>query len=105
MKVVFLLNRTYMPYYKWSFRAMRALPKLSVVAEILEYLLASSNDEREAVTKTAMIENVASLITEELREQKLSDEKSDDLEKHAYNINDRIEQNDIRNMDIFSAIV
>ena len=105
MKVVFLLNRTYMPYYKWSFRAMRELPKLSVIAEILEYLLTSGNDEGEAVTKTGMIENVVSLITEELRAQDLSDEQGEELERHAYSINDRIEQNDIRNMDVFSAVM
>ena len=84
---------------------MRELPKLSVIAEILEYLLTSGNDESEAVTKTGMIENVVSLITEELRAQDLSDEQGEELERHAYSINDRIEQNDIRNMDVFSAVM
>ena len=35
----------YMPYYKWSFRAMRQLPKLSLLAETMEFLLTTDNSE------------------------------------------------------------
>ena len=48
MAAVFLLNDVYQPYYKWSFRAMRALPKLSITAELLEYLLTTDNEEETA---------------------------------------------------------
>ena len=44
MAVVFLLNERYMPFYKWSFRAMRALPELSELAETMECLLTNDND-------------------------------------------------------------
>ncbi len=32
MSAVFLLNGVYQPYYKWAFRAMRELPRLSLLA-------------------------------------------------------------------------
>ena len=38
MHVIFLLNKKYMPYYKWSFRALRELDKLSELSFDLEYL-------------------------------------------------------------------
>ena len=44
MSVAFMLNKKYQPYYKWSFRAMRELEKLSIDAELLEYLITTPND-------------------------------------------------------------
>lgn len=39
LSMIFLLNRRYMPYYKWSFRAARDLPVLREAAGELERLL------------------------------------------------------------------
>ena len=68
MSVVFLLNNTYQPYYKWSFRAMRALPRLSLEAELLEYLLTSDNEPETAKEKYDVIEGIASDVIDELME-------------------------------------
>ena len=46
MSAVFLLNGVYQPYYKWALRAMRALPRLSLLAELVEYLITTDNDRR-----------------------------------------------------------
>ena len=104
MRVIFLLNRTYMPYYKWSFRALRSLKKLSVTAEIFEYLITSGNEETVSDNKRGMIETVNSLIVEELLNQKLLDQEEGDLEKIAYKVNEKIEDNEIRNMDILVSV-
>ncbi|MBQ8986944.1 MAG: DUF4037 domain-containing protein, partial [Lachnospiraceae bacterium] len=72
MSVVFLLNNTYQPYYKWSFRAMRALPRLSLEAELLEYLLTSDNEPETAKEKYDVIEGIASDVIDELMEQGLT---------------------------------
>ncbi len=104
MEVVFLLNRVYAPYYKWSFRALRRLEKLSLTAETLEYLLTTGNDEDMAESKYDMIESTASDIIDELQSQSLTKAVCGDLEKHAYSVNDGIEDGDVRNLNILYAV-
>ena len=104
IEVVFLLNRVYAPYYKWSFRALRELKKLSLTAETLEYLLTTGNDEELAESKYDMIESTASDIIDELQEQGLTKAICGDLEKHAYSVNDGIEDGDVRNLNILYTV-
>ena len=104
MQTVFLLNRVYMPYYKWSFRAMRGLPKLSLLAELLEYLLTTDNDGERAQDKQDVIESIAADVIDELIGQGLTKANCGDLEKHAYSIQDGIRDADLRNMHILTAV-
>ena len=113
MAAVFLLNGVYQPYYKWSFRAMRALPRLALTAELLEYLLTTDNEADTAEEKYNVMEGIAADITEELREQGLTGEPRDrrltgavggDLEKYAYLVNDRIGDAQIRSMHVLAAV-
>lgn len=104
MAAVFLLNDIYQPYYKWSFRAMRALPRLSITAELLEYLLTTDNEEETASEKYAVMESVAADIIGELQAQGLTQAVCGDLEKHAYSVNDRISDAQIRNLHILAAV-
>ena len=94
----------YQPYYKWSFRAMRALPRLSITAELLEYLLTTDNEEETASEKYAVMESVAADIIGELQAQGLTQAVCGDLEKHAYSVNDRISDAQIRNLHILAAV-
>ncbi len=102
--VLFLLNKTYMPFYKWAFRALRNLPVLSEMAPVLEMLLTTGNDEKTAVQKQAAIEEITRAVTEELRKQGYSDESSPDLERQAYAVNDGIEDAVLRNENILCAV-
>ena len=104
MAAVFLLNRVYRPYYKWSFRAMRALPKLSLLAEVLEYLLTTGNEAPLSEEKYDVIEGIAADIIEELSFQGLTQAICGDLEKHAYSINDGITDADVRNLHILAGV-
>ncbi|MBR7072968.1 MAG: DUF4037 domain-containing protein [Eubacterium sp.] len=104
MAVIFLLNNKYKPYYKWSFRALRALPKLSLEAEIMEYLLTTPNGSDTAEEKYYAIEGIAADVIDELAGQNLTNAICGDLEKHAYSVNDGIEDAELRNMHILAAV-
>lgn len=102
--VIFILNGRYMPYYKWSFRALRALPLLSIEAELLEYLITTDNEPEQSEQKYDVIEGIAADIIDILRERNLSEAICGDLEKHAYSVNDSISDPEIRNAHILAAI-
>lgn len=104
MKTVFLLNKKYMPYYKWSFRAMRDLKLFSTFSDSFEYLLTSENDSVTAQTKTDVIEDIASMIIGYLIDNEMTKAICGDLEKHAYSVNDSISDPNIRNMNILAAV-
>ena len=104
MNVIFLLNRRYQPYYKWSFRALRALPELSLQAELLEYLLTTDNEDGMYEEKYSVIEGIAADIIDELIGQGITKADCGDLEKHAYSVNDGIEDGQLRNMHILAAV-
>ncbi|MBR1659114.1 MAG: DUF4037 domain-containing protein [Oscillospiraceae bacterium] len=104
MHAAFLLNRRYMPYYKWAFRAMRALPRLASEADTLEFLISTDNRPENAEEKGHAIEDVASRFIAELREQELTDAVCGDLEKHAYSVNDRVADAALRNRHILCAV-
>ena len=104
VSAIFLLNRRYQPYYKWSFRALRALPELSIEAELFEYLLTTDNGEAVREEKARVIEGIAADLIDALTEKGLSKANCGDLEKHAYSVNDSIGDAQIRNLHILYAV-
>jgi len=104
MSSVFLLNGVHQPYYKWAFRAMRELPRLSLLAELMEYLLTTDNDGDLATEKQRVIEGAADDVIAQLQRQGLTRADCGDLEKHAWSVNDGIEDGDIRNLHILAAV-
>ena len=104
MAVWFLLHNRYMPYYKWSFRALRDLPDGEKTAQELEELICSGNDPARAERKEFLIEALAGKIISVLQGQGLTDAVCGDLEKHAYSVNDRIRDAGIRNLHILYAM-
>ena len=63
MKLVYLINRKYAPYYKWLHRGMRDLEKAAVIMDIFNAVYdMPKGDERIRMTT----EIVAAIIIEEL---------------------------------------
>lgn len=94
-EAVFILNDSYMPYYKWRFRAMRDLEILDSAAAELERILSYPPEETSAIKE--LIESFCSEIAAELRRENLSAVTDDFLEPHAYVVRDLIRDNNLRN--------
>ena len=104
MRTVFLLNNVYEPYYKWCFRAMRGLDRLSLLAELLEYLLTTDNGPSLRKEKQSVMEGICGDVIAELRRQGLSGAASGDLEAHAFAVQEGIRDGEIRNLHILAAV-
>ena len=102
-QAIFLLNNVYQPFYKWRFRALRALPRLALLAELFEYLITTANDDALAHEKLEVIEGIAADLVAELSVQALTNAKGPDLERHAYSVNDSIADSALRNAHILAA--
>ena len=99
-EMIFLLNRVHMPYYKWSFKAMEKLEKLSAMKPALEFLLTGENDKNGQKIKAQVIEDVCATVILELKAQNLSRGNWDYLEPHGFEIMESIENPQIRNLHI-----
>ena len=71
--------------------------------KLLEYLMTSGNSPEEAEEKSRVIEGIAADVIDVLNEQGLTRAVCTDLEKHAYSVNDSIQDAGLRNMHILAA--
>ena len=103
-EAVFLINRAYSPFYKWKFRAMSSLEKLGELSDVLEFLISTESNEKTVENKYGIIEDVAGMIISALQDENITDAICGDLEKHAYSVNDRIKNNELRQMNILVTV-
>lgn len=104
LHVCFLLEKVYMPYYKWSFHALRRLPRVGRMAETLEELISQGNAPDVVPRKQEMIASVCQTLTQELTEAGLLPHPIAEMEQAAYRINDRIGDNYLRTLHVLSAV-
>lgn len=85
--MVHLLNKTYMPFYKWAYRSLKDLPVLgSEIAELLSSFYGlSANLKRE---ETA--EEICRMVAVELRARNLTSSKDDFLIAHAEQLGEKL---------------
>lgn len=93
LDVVFLLNKTYSPYYKWRIKKLEELPFLS--NEVLE-LLDSIN---KGIDVTHIYLNIIQVILNYLEETEIGT-KSNSLIDQAIYIHGKIEDNNLKGMNV-----
>ena len=99
LSVIFTFNKKYAPYYKWIFKAYKALDKLNGFSAELEYLLSSPNDKTAFDKKTAIVNAVLDDVCAALNQTYSLSEK--DPGKLAYLLNDLIVDPSLRNENLF----
>lgn len=102
LRSIYLLNRAYMPYYKWSFRGLKDLPLLSLQAKPLEHLITTGNTSEQAKEKAYLIEKICTAVTQEV--QQLTGLSSTEPEQQAYALNDTIGDHALRNLHILHGV-
>lgn len=105
VKVWFLLQNKYAPYYKWCFKALKGLDGGTELSQKLSVLLFGDNKEPGiAIRKSAVIEEVAALVIERLNNLQLTKAVCGDLIKHAYSLNDKIADGVLRNAHVLEGV-
>ena len=85
LSAIHLLNKRYIPYYKWAFRSARALPRLVEAVRELDLLYSSSEADRQEI-----IESICGRIRVTLRDDGLSSISESFLVPQAEEIMKRI---------------
>jgi len=99
----FLLEKRHMPYYKWAFRAMRALEGGESMRTRLEGLLLGDDDAEGSRRKLAAVESIAEDVVERLEEQELTFAEGTYLEPHALAVMQTIENQDIAALHVMEG--
>ena len=83
MSVVYLLNKSYAPFYKWMHKGM---DKLAILPEIMDILIAIDDMPKRDERIPLVIEIIATLIVNELKNQKISMVEDNYLGAHVDSI-------------------
>lgn len=97
--VVYLLNHSYAPFYKWMFYGMRSLPDVGVeAAELLEKLLAAADNE-----KVQLIEEICEMLIRGFRKQGITDCDDPYMVSQGESIHSHIRHEGLRNSNPWAA--
>ena len=86
---------------------MRGLKELDILSELalpLEFLITVGNEESYVNEKIDRIELIAGTVIEELISQGITEAICGDLTKHAYSVNDYVNDGNLRNLNILSGV-
>lgn len=101
LSAIFLLNRTYTPFYKWAFRKAKELPKLQHSVALLEQL-ANREVSMNPMKDQEIIEEICVEVAAELRAQGLSQSMDAFLSPHSAEIMAGIQDPAIRGLHVMA---
>lgn len=94
MSIVYALNKTFMPFYKWQYKGMETLPILGAKVHGMLYDIVQSFSSD--MSNVDRIETLCEIIIEELKQQGLSNETDGFLLHHGNAIFAKIQDADLR---------
>lgn len=104
-----LLNRRYMPYYKWMYQSMKSLPLLSALVPLIQELsdtVLQKNFWNNVLSlplecrSIQIIEKICRLVIDELKVQELVTEKGNDLIRYPQEIADKIVSSELKQLPV-----
>lgn len=99
MNILFLLKNEYMPYYKWSYRALRETLEMPQVEMSFRELLMTENKNDQIEKKLQIIKDTEKLVLE------LSGEDiTKNFEELSYEFNKKIQDPEIRNLNLLYCV-
>ena len=104
LSMMHLLNRRYMPFYKWAFRSAQSLPTLSnccnYITQLCEVpgLMAQESTDKVLDLALELTERICADVAAELRKQNFSREKSTFLQDHLADIMSGIKDPEIASL-------
>jgi hypothetical protein len=98
MSLIFLLNKKYVPFYKWMHRAVKALP---ILGERTHGAVAVLISEPEFEEKIKRVEGMCAAVIKELKSQGISDNESSFLPDHGPAIQNRIKDKALREQNVW----
>lgn len=96
---IHLINKKYMPFYKWQYNSLKTLPLLGEYTCLNFDKLLSLNDTNESQKKIKIIEEMCKKLIEHLNKVKLSNSHADFLKYHSSEIVKKINDEALKNED------
>lgn len=102
LSAVYLLNRQYMPFYKWAFRATESLSLLGSAVSDLSQLALLEDSAETKNKKQLLIETICTEVGKELNRQGFSQTKDPFLQNHCPEIMGGITDSTLRSLHVMA---
>jgi len=100
--MVFLLNKVYRPYYKWSYRALKELPLLGAEKSLLLLKIAETGgfDDASQSARQQCISDLCAVLIKEIKSQGLSESDDWFFATHGEEVQARIDDDFLRKLPV-----